>query len=109
MLGIEGPARDERRPVFQRLSFVQHLLMDQRRRTFGELSFRPMSVSGRAPLKVLERRYLQTDESDTFKTIGFPRSHAHASCFNCHWEAQEPTKDECDGCHLPQTEYAPES
>jgi hypothetical protein len=24
---------------------------------------------------------------------------SHASCFNCHWKAQEPTNDNCAGCH----------
>jgi hypothetical protein len=23
----------------------------------------------------------------------------HASCFNCHWKTQEPTKNDCAGCH----------
>lgn len=24
---------------------------------------------------------------------------SHASCFNCHWKAQQPTKENCAGCH----------
>jgi hypothetical protein len=31
----------------------------------------------------------------------------HASCFNCHWSSQEPTKDNCSGCHKPATPYFP--
>jgi hypothetical protein len=31
----------------------------------------------------------------TFKTV--PRS--HASCFDCHWKNQEPTSNDCAGCH----------
>jgi hypothetical protein len=32
----------------------------------------------------------------------------HASCFNCHWGHQEPTKDNCKGCHVPAaTPYLP--
>jgi hypothetical protein len=23
----------------------------------------------------------------------------HSSCFNCHWKAQKPVRDNCDGCH----------
>ena len=23
----------------------------------------------------------------------------HASCFNCHWKSQQPTNDNCGGCH----------
>jgi hypothetical protein len=32
---------------------------------------------------------------ETFKTV--PAS--HASCFSCHWQGQQPTKDNCAGCH----------
>ena len=30
----------------------------------------------------------------------------HSSCFNCHWKAQEPVANNCDGCHkLAATPY----
>ena len=29
----------------------------------------------------------------------------HASCFNCHWKAQEPVADNCKGCHKLATPY----
>ena len=42
--------------------------------------------------------------ADTFKAS--PGN--HASCFNCHWSGQEPTKDNCAGCHkTATTPYAP--
>ena len=45
--------------------------------------------------------------ADTFKTIpGFRKSNGHAACFNCHWESQKPTRDDCNGCHLSQSDYA---
>lgn len=37
----------------------------------------------------------------TFKTVPA----GHASCFNCHWQSQKPTRDDCAGCHLSQSEY----
>lgn len=40
---------------------------------------------------------------ETFKTT--PSS--HASCFNCHWKSQEPTKDDCAGCHKAASDFAP--
>lgn len=40
-------------------------------------------------------------EKGTFKTV----PEGHASCFNCHWQSQKPTKDDCAGCHLSQSEY----
>ncbi len=46
-------------------------------------------------------------EADTFKIIPGERgADAHASCFNCHWQAQKPTKDDCGGCHLSRSDYA---
>jgi hypothetical protein len=45
--------------------------------------------------------------ADTFKTIpGYSAANAHAFCFNCHWQSQKPTKDDCNGCHLARTDYA---
>jgi hypothetical protein len=37
----------------------------------------------------------------TFKTSPT----GHASCFNCHWQSQKPTHEDCAGCHLSQAEY----
>lgn len=37
----------------------------------------------------------------TFKTSPA----GHASCFNCHWQSQKPTKDDCAGCHLSQSDF----
>lgn len=37
----------------------------------------------------------------TFKTVPA----GHAACFNCHWQSQQPLKDDCAGCHLSQSEY----
>ena len=46
-------------------------------------------------------------EADTFKTIpGSREANAHSSCFTCHWLAQKPTKDDCDGCHVSASDYA---
>ena len=55
---------------------------------------------------------MQADETfkqiavDTFRTIpGFATANAHTFCFSCHWKAQSPTKDECNGCHLAANDY----
>ena len=45
-----------------------------------------------------------TPPVDTFKTA--PDN--HASCFNCHWTRQKPTRDNCTGCHkLATAPYVP--
>jgi len=45
-------------------------------------------------------------EADTFRTIpGYREPNGHATCFNCHWQSQKPTRDDCNGCHLAATDY----
>ncbi|HEX3085644.1 MAG TPA: hypothetical protein VHP99_14025 [Pyrinomonadaceae bacterium] len=45
-------------------------------------------------------------ETDTFRTIpGYREPNGHATCFNCHWQSQKPTRDDCNGCHLAATDY----
>ena len=62
----------------------------------------------RLPLKGLQsEETFKLIEPGTFKTIpGESKADAHASCFTCHWQAQKPTKDDCGGCHLSQSDYA---
>lgn len=31
----------------------------------------------------------------------------HSSCFNCHWKAQQPVANNCNGCHKLATPYVP--
>lgn len=45
-----------------------------------------------------------TPPEGTFKTV----PSGHADCFNCHWDSQKPTRDECDGCHLTPDALAKE-
>ena len=40
-----------------------------------------------------------TPDALTFKSV--PTN--HSSCFNCHWKAQRPTNQQCDGCHKLDT------
>ena len=35
---------------------------------------------------------------------------SHGSCFNCHWKAQQPTGNNCGGCHkLAETPFKPDN
>ena len=36
-----------------------------------------------------------------FKTV----PHSHDSCFSCHWKNQQPTGDDCGGCHKPSATF----
>jgi hypothetical protein len=61
----------------------------------------PLPLKGIRPDETFKRI-----EADTFKTIpGEGGASAHASCFSCHWQAQKPTKDDCNGCHLSPSDY----
>ena len=52
---------------------------------------------------------LKRIEADTFMTTpGEREANAHASCFNCHWQVQKPTKDDCEACHLSRAAYTTE-
>lgn len=69
-------------------------------------------VDKRGPVE-LPLKGIPSDESlkkigaDTFRTIpGDLKADGHAFCFNCHWQAQKPTKDDCNGCHLSRSDYA---
>ena len=49
-------------------------------------------------------------EPDTFRTIpGYREPNGHATCFNCHWQSQKPTRNDCNGCHLAATDYQKKS
>lgn len=54
-----------------------------------------------APLKVGGTEGTLKPEAGTFKTVPT----GHASCFNCHWQSQKPTKEDCAGCHLSPIEF----
>ena len=54
-----------------------------------------------APLKIGGLEETFKPEAGTFKTV----PSGHASCFNCHWQSQKPTHDDCAGCHLSQSEF----
>ena len=60
------------------------------------------------PLKGIPRdESFKIIDAETFKTIpGDLKADGHSFCFNCHWLAQKPTKDDCNGCHLSRSDYA---
>ncbi|MGH9966806.1 MAG: hypothetical protein ACREBG_03085 [Pyrinomonadaceae bacterium] len=54
----------------------------------------PISVGG------VEKMFMPS--VGTFKRS----SSGHVTCFGCHWSANEPKKDQCDGCHLIKESFA---
>jgi hypothetical protein len=102
------PARDMSARIFQHLSFSSAA---PDKPPPKDICASCHSADGRGPMTVPLKGIQSEDtfkriEADTFKTIpGFREANAHASCFNCHWQAQKPTKDDCDGCHLAASDY----
>lgn len=48
----------------------------------------------------------QKIEAGTFKIVPGERgASAHSTCFKCHWQESKPTKDDCNGCHLAESDY----
>ncbi|MBD0371406.1 MAG: hypothetical protein ICV60_11260 [Pyrinomonadaceae bacterium] len=59
------------------------------------------------PLKTIQsEETFKIIEKGAFKTVPGERgAKAHASCFDCHWQDNKPTKDDCNGCHLSPSDY----
>lgn len=67
------------------------------------------AIDDKAPAKARTKyNNCEICHDETKKKTGAPPTYAplktspetHASCFNCHWSGQKPTKDECEGCHI---------
>jgi len=101
-------ARRERpsRGLEQGLNFVRASL-----RTFQETPAKVLdncaschATDGRDPVAIAvggTEATFKPAKKGTFRTV----PSGHASCFNCHWQAQKPLKDDCAGCHLARGEY----
>lgn len=76
---------------FVRANFVSNT--DDKRYNNCEICHSPRATSPAAPAAGWPDSF--APDAATFKAS--PAS--HASCFNCHWKAQQPTNDNCAGCH----------
>lgn len=95
----------KQRPLFVRASFTHSSMnADDKTKHYNncEICHVPRTTASVAPASGWLDGY--TPPVDTFKAV--PDN--HASCFNCHWTRQEPTRDKCAGCHkLTNAPYVP--
>jgi len=92
------------RSLFVRASFGYSSPIDEKKKRYNncEICHVPRTTAAVAPPSGWTDGYIPP--VDTFKTV--PDS--HASCFNCHWSGQEPTRHNCAGCHkLTNAPYVP--
>jgi hypothetical protein len=88
--------RIEKQPQFVRAGFSTSIhFADEKTKHYNncEICHQPRagSVPGLAP--AWPDAFVPAQ--DTFKLAPV----SHASCFNCHWQAQQPVNENCGGCH----------
>lgn len=93
--------------VFVRTSFVKTLEDEKSKDICAICHYTDERGALALPLAGLQdEETFKRIEADTFRAIpGHREPNGHAVCFNCHWQAQKPTKDDCNGCHLATTDY----
>lgn len=87
-----GPAEEQ--PLLVRASFKSSIADEQAKHYNNcEICHGPRTTVPAAPPGGLADPFFP--EAAAFKAA--PTS--HASCFNCHWKSQQPTRENCGGCH----------
>jgi hypothetical protein len=90
------PVPTQERPLFLRASFIRsNFSADEKAKHYNncEICHSPRTSTPATPATGWIDSFVP--DAATFKAV--PAS--HAECFNCHWKSQQPTKDNCAGCH----------
>jgi hypothetical protein len=99
--------REEARPAFRnpasKLQFTIEFPHDKHQDVIALLRGpRPSSAFAHAPMQ----SYYNCTICHQQRTVVFKATPAaHASCFNCHWKAQQPVAANCNGCHKLATPH----
>jgi hypothetical protein len=94
----DRPSAPERRTGFIRATFAQNAHAALQEKTYNNCAIcHATQTSLPAPPASPASPWPDAFVPDqlTFKTV--PTN--HASCFNCHWKAQQPVNKNCAGCH----------
>lgn len=84
----------EERPLFLRASYSTFYADDKTKRYNNcEICHGPRTIAPGAPSTGWVDSFIP--DAASFKAL--PNS--HAACFNCHWKSQQPTNENCGGCH----------
>jgi hypothetical protein len=90
------PSR-ETHSLFQRASFTSSADDQTKHYNNCEICHGPGTTPPAAPAN----GWVDSFVPDAASFRGVPTS--HASCFNCHWRSQQPTNENCAGCHKSAT------
>ncbi len=92
------PLREETRSLFQRASFAHANVADDKTKQYNncEICHGPRTAAPVAPIAGWVDSFVP--DAAAFRAV--PTS--HASCFNCHWKSEQPTGENCGGCHKSQ-------
>src|SRR5215831_2726082 len=106
VLALNQPHVLNRRGLFVKASYAQTATEDSTTDICATCHFTDNRGALPLPGSVQADSTLKQIESDTFRTIpGAGKDNGHAFCFACHWEAQEPKRNNCSGCHLAGSDY----
>lgn len=101
---LTEPERSDR-PQFVRASFrSSNAFADDKAKHYNncEICHQPRTAAAAVPAPGFPDGF--GPPADTFKLSPL----SHASCFGCHWKAQEPVNENCGGCHkLADKAYSP--
>ena len=98
--------RSNRRGPFVNASFPRTVAEDSTRDICATCHFADDRGAIPLPSSFQADATFKQIESDTFRTIpGHSIENGHGFCFACHWQAQKPTHNDCNGCHLTSTDY----
>lgn len=86
-----GPIAEQ--SLFVRASFTTVAAGETKHYNNCEICHGPLTIAPVAPAAGWPDSFVP--DAATFKNA--PAS--HAACFNCHWKAQQPTNENCAGCH----------
>ena len=91
----------DNRVSFIRTSFFEPQTVDEKKPEYNNCSIchQPNNITNIVPLTTPANATAQPNRF--FKTM----PHSHDSCFNCHWQNQRPTGDDCAGCHKPAATF----
>jgi hypothetical protein len=85
---------NEEQPPFARASF-NYSVADEKTKHYNNCEMCHSTLNAGPTTPAGGWRDAFVPDAATFKDA--PTS--HAACFNCHWKSQQPTRDNCAGCH----------
>lgn len=98
----ERPFSNAVNPVFQRIGFSFSTSMpDEPGKLYNNCKICHGQLDKNPPAPPGGWTDSFAPDAQTFKAVPVN----HASCFNCHWKSQPPSRTDCVGCHKPESPH----